>query len=67
MMENKNNTDEKLMEKGISQLLGYTPYESHEPVPECNHVSDGFSYGNRGMFVIRKCDICGVFYEESIY
>ena len=65
MMERSINTDEKSMEKGISQLLGFTPYESKEPTEPCDHLSDGFNYGDKGRRVVRKCDICGVFYEEE--
>jgi len=65
-METKIKTDQTAMEKGVSQLLGYTPYKAVEPELQCDHLPDEFTYGIRGRFTIRKCSICGVFYDELI-
>lgn len=63
-MAEKNKADDKSMEKGISQLLGYTPYDNFDPEPKCEHYSDGHEYAIKGKVIVRKCELCGVFYDE---
>jgi hypothetical protein len=62
-MEN-NKTDNKLMEKGIAQLLGYIPYNNAIDKVECSHRSDGYDYGTENRAILR-CEECGVFYEKT--
>jgi hypothetical protein len=65
MMGNKDKVDESLMEKGIAQIPKKVPYETRLPSEPCQHIDDGFEYGKRGKKTIRRCDVCGIYYEED--
>lgn len=58
-------TDNRKMLEGVEMLLGRIPYNNFEIQKECDHVDDGFEYGNTLKKVTLRCDKCGDYYEEA--
>lgn len=57
--------DNELMLEGVSQLLGFQPYTSVEISDICDHIDDGYDYGETSRTLTLHCDKCGEFYEQD--
>lgn len=60
-----NNKDDKTMVRGVSQILGFTPYLSVLKEDPCDHEDDGYVYGENTKRYTFHCHKCGEFYEED--
>ena len=59
------NTDNKLMLEGVEMILGLTPYNNFEIQEICDHMDDGYEYGETQKRITLRCDKCGEYYEQE--
>ena len=55
-----------MMLTGVSQILGFTPFNSIARPHTCEHEDDGYDYSEDPISrkIILRCDKCGEYYEE---
>ena len=58
-------TDKKIMLEGVEMILGKKPYKNFEIQKTCDHMDDGYEYGETPKKITLRCDICGEYYEQA--
>jgi len=60
-----NQTDNKLMENGVLQILKYKPFNNYPITEICNHEEDGYIYDETSRKITLRCIKCGIHYEQN--